>query len=36
VRITKEKVKFAKGYEQSFSTEMFTVVTVIQRLPQPV
>jgi hypothetical protein len=23
VRITKQKVKFAKGYEQTFSTEIF-------------
>jgi len=36
VRITKEKVKFAKGYEQTFSTEIFSVVKVIPRLPQPV
>ena len=36
VRITKEKVKFAKGYEQIFSTEIFRVVKVIQRVPQPV
>jgi hypothetical protein len=36
VRITKEKVKFAKGYEQTFSTEIFRVVKVIQRMPQPV
>jgi len=36
VRITKEKVKFAKGYEQTFSTEIFRVVKVIQRLPQPI
>jgi hypothetical protein len=36
VRITKEKVKFAKGYEQTFSTEIFKVVKVIQRMPQPV
>ena len=33
VRITKEKVKFAKGNEQTFSTEIFRVVKVIQRLP---
>ena len=32
VRITKEKVKFAKGYEQT----IFRVVKVFQRLPQPV
>ena len=36
VRKTKGKVKFAKGYEQNFSTEIFRVVKVIQRLPQPV
>jgi len=36
VRIRKEKVRFAKGYEQSFSTEIFRVVKVIQRVPQPV
>ena len=36
VRITKEKVIFAKGYEQKFSTEIFQVVKVIQRMPQPV
>lgn len=36
VRITKEKLKFAKGYEQTFSTEIFRVVKVIQRIPQPV
>ena len=35
VRITKEKVKFAKGYEQT-SNEIFRVVKVIQRVPQPV
>jgi hypothetical protein len=36
VRIMKEKVKFAKGYEQSFSTEIFRVVKDIQRVAQPV
>jgi hypothetical protein len=36
VRITKEKVKFAKGNEQTFSTEIFQVVKVIHRMPQPV
>jgi len=36
VRITKEKVKFAKWYEQNFSTEIFQVFKVIQRMPQPV
>jgi len=34
IRITKEKVKFAKGYEQTFSTEIFRVVKVKQRVPQ--
>jgi len=34
VRITKEKVAFAKGYEQTFSTEIFRVVKVITRVPQ--
>ena len=36
VRITKEKVKFSTGYEQTFSTEIFRVVKVIRRVPQPV
>jgi hypothetical protein len=36
VRITKEKVTFAKGYEQTFSTEIFQVVKVIHLMPQPV
>jgi hypothetical protein len=36
VRITKGKVKFAKGYEQNFSTEIFQVIKAIQRMPQPV
>ena len=36
VRITKEKVKFAKGYEQTFPTEIFHVAKFIQRLPQTV
>jgi hypothetical protein len=35
VRITKEKVKFAKVYEETFSTEIFRVAKVIQRVPQP-
>ena len=35
VRIT-NKVKFAKGYEQNFSTEIFQVVKVIRPLPQSV
>jgi len=36
VRITKQNVAFAKGYEQTFSTEIFKVVKVITRVPQPV
>ena len=36
VRITKEKLKFAKRYEQTFPAEIFRVVKVIQRMPQPV
>ena len=36
VRITKEKVGFAKGYEPSFSTEIFRVVKVIQCVSQTV
>jgi hypothetical protein len=35
-RITKQKVVFAKGYEQTFSTEIFRVAKVIPRVPQPV
>jgi hypothetical protein len=36
LRITKENVMFARGYEQTFSTEIFRFVKVIQRIPQPV
>jgi hypothetical protein len=36
VRITKQKVAFTKGYDQTFSTEIFKVVKVITRVPQPV
>ena len=36
VRITKEKVKFAKGYEQNFPTQIFQVVKDIRRVPQTV
>ena len=36
VRITKEKVKFAKRYEQTFSTEIFRVAQVILRVRQTV
>ena len=36
VMITKEKVTFTKGYEKTFSADIFRVVKVIQRVPQPV
>jgi len=29
-------VSFANGYEQTFSTQIFRVVKVVQRVPQPV
>ena len=35
VRISKEKMKFAKGFEQSYSTEVFKICKVIRRVPQP-
>ena len=34
VGITKEKVKFAKVYKETFSTEIFRIIKVIQREPQ--
>jgi len=36
VRIRKEKMKFAKGAEQNFSTEIFPIAKVIERRPRPV
>ena len=36
MRISKEKIKFAKGYEQNFSTEIFRVAKVIERMPRSV
>ena len=36
VRITKENIEFPKGYEQTFSTEIFRVVKVIHRESQRV
>jgi len=36
VKITKEKVKFAKRYKKTFSTEIFLVAKVGKRVPQPV
>jgi len=35
-RICKEKIKFAKGGEQTFSTEIFRITKVIERRPRPV
>jgi len=36
VRITKERMRFAKAAEQNFSTEIFTVEKVISRRPSTV
>jgi len=36
VRISKEKMKFAKGGELNFSTEIFRIAKVIERRPRPV
>jgi hypothetical protein len=36
VRISKEKMQFAKAAEQTFSTEIFKVVKVIERSPRVV
>jgi len=36
LRITKEKVRFAKGYEHTFLRQILRVVKVIHRVPQPV
>jgi hypothetical protein len=36
VRISKEKMKIAKGAEQNFSTEVFRIIKVIRRTPRPV
>jgi len=36
VRISKEKMKFTKGGEQTFSTEIFRITKVIERRPRPV
>jgi len=35
VRISKEKMKFAKGAEQNFSQEIFRITKVIKRTPDP-
>ena len=34
VRISKEKMKFGKGYKQNFSTEIFRIAKVIERIPR--
>jgi len=36
VRISKERMKFAKGGERNFSTEIFWIAKVIERRPRPV
>jgi hypothetical protein len=36
VRISKEKMRFAKGGEQNYSMEIFRVTKVIRRRPRPV
>jgi len=36
VRISKEKMKFAKGGEQNYTTEILKVRKVVHRTPHPV
>ena len=36
VRISKEKMKFAKASKQNFSTEIFRISKIIYRTPRPV
>ena len=36
LRISKQKMKFAKGCEQNFSTEILRIAKVIEQVPQPV
>jgi hypothetical protein len=36
VRISKEKMRFAKGGEQNYTTEVFKIVKVIRRTTRPV
>ena len=36
MRTSKEKVKFAKFAEHNFTTEIFRIVKVIDRIPRPV
>jgi len=35
VRISREKMKFAKSAEQNFSKEIFRIAKVIERRPRP-
>jgi hypothetical protein len=35
VRISKEKMKFAKGGEQNYTTEVLQVIKLIRRTPRP-
>jgi hypothetical protein len=36
VRMSKEKIKFAKGGEQNYTTEIFQIQKVVPRTPRPV
>jgi hypothetical protein len=36
VRISKEKLKFAKGCQQNYTTEIFRVNKVVHKIPRPV
>jgi len=36
VRISKEKMKFAKGVEQNYTTEILKILKVVYRTPRPV
>jgi hypothetical protein len=36
VRISKEKLKFAKGDEQNYTSEIFRIHKVVRKIPRPV
>jgi hypothetical protein len=36
VRISKEKMRFAKGGEQNYTTVVFRIIKVIRSIPRPV
>lgn len=36
VRISKEKMKFAKGSKQNYTKEIFKAIKVVRRSPRPV